>query len=107
MLKGNLEEYIAARKKELNAVIMAHYYQPGQIQDIADFVGDSLQLARQAAESNAEVIICCAVRFMAESAKILNPDKTVILPHPEAGCPMADMAIASELRKRKNSIQMR
>lgn len=101
MLKGNLEEYIAARKKELNAVIMAHYYQPGQIQDIADFVGDSLQLARQAAESNAEVIICCAVRFMAESAKILNPDKTVILPHPEAGCPMADMAIASELRKKK------
>ncbi len=101
MLKGNTGEYIAARKKELNAVIMAHYYQPPEIQDIADFVGDSLQLARQAAESSAEVIICCGVKFMAESAKILSPDKIVILPCPDAGCPMADMATASELRKKK------
>lgn len=101
MLEENLVEYIKSRKVELNAVIMAHYYQPAEIQDIADFVGDSLQLARQAAESNAQVIICCGVKFMAESAKILNPDKTVILPHPDAGCPMADMATASELKKKK------
>ncbi len=101
MLKNNLAEYIAARKKELNAVIMAHYYQPAEIQDIADLVGDSLQLARQAAENPAQVIICCGVKFMAESAKILSPDKTVILPNPEAGCPMADMATAEALRQKK------
>ncbi len=101
MLKENLGEYIAARKRELGAIIMAHYYQPAEIQDIADFVGDSLQLARQAAESSAEVIICCGVRFMAESAKILSPDKLVILPRLDAGCPMADMATALELRKKK------
>ncbi len=101
MLKENLGEYVTARKKELKAVIMAHYYQPAEIQEIADFVGDSLQLARQAAESSFEVIICCGVRFMAESAKILSPDKLVILPYPDAGCPMADMANASELRKKK------
>lgn len=101
MLKDNLREYITARRKELNAVIMAHYYQPAEIQDIADLVGDSLQLARQAAENPAQVIICCGVKFMAESAKILSPDKTVILPSPEAGCPMADMATADELRKKK------
>jgi len=101
LLKENLGKYIAARKQELKAVIMAHYYQSAEIQDIADFVGDSLQLARQAGESSAEVIICCGVKFMAESAKILSPDKLVILPYPDAGCPMADMATASELRKKK------
>jgi quinolinate synthase len=101
LLKDNLREYIIARKKELNAVIMAHYYQPAEIQDIADLVGDSLQLARQAAENPAQVIICCGVKFMAESAKILSPDKTVILPSSEAGCPMADMATAEALRQKK------
>jgi quinolinate synthase len=101
LLKDNVGEYITVRKKELNALIMAHYYQPAEIQDIADFVGDSLQLARQAAESAASVIVCCGVKFMAESAKILSPDKTVILPNSEAGCPMADMATAGELRRKK------
>jgi len=100
--EGNVVGYIQSRKKELNAVIIAHYYQQAEIQDIADFVGDSLQLARQAAESPADVIICCGVKFMAESAKILSPEKMVILPDIAAGCPMADMVTASELRKMKD-----
>jgi quinolinate synthase len=98
---NNIIEYINSRKKELDAVIIAHYYQQAEIQDIADFVGDSLQLARQAAESKAKVIVCCGVRFMAESAKILSPDKMVIFPEPEAGCPMADMVRAEDIRKMK------
>ncbi len=92
---------IAQKKKELKAIILAHYYQLPEIQDTADFVGDSLQLARQAAATDAEVIIFCGVGFMAESAKILNPDKTVILPEIKAGCAMADMADASTLREMK------
>lgn len=97
----DITEYIQNRKLELNAVILAHYYQQAEIQDIADFVGDSLQLARQAAETDADVIICCGVKFMAETAKILNPDKKVILPDINAGCPMADMVRGKELREKK------
>ena len=77
-------------RKERNAVILAHYYQKPQIQDLADFVGDSLELSRKAAETDAEVIAFCGVRFMAETAKILSPEKIVILPDMDAGCSLED-----------------
>ncbi|MET0363007.1 MAG: quinolinate synthase NadA [Sphingobium sp.] len=77
-------------RKERNAVILAHYYQKPQIQDLADFVGDSLELSRKAAETDAEVIAFCGVRFMAETAKILSPEKIVVLPDMDAGCSLED-----------------
>lgn len=88
-----------ARKK--NAIILAHNYQLPEIQDVADYTGDSLELARIAAESNAEMIIFCGVHFMAESAAMLSPQKKVILPDPSAGCPMANMADASDVQEMK------
>ena len=94
-------DYISSRKRELNAMVMAHFYQPPEIQDVADFVGDSLELARQAALADADVIVICGVSFMGESAKILNPGKMVILPEPSAGCPMADMVTGDALRSKK------
>ena len=91
-------------KAERNAVIMAHNYTLSEVQDIADYTGDSLELARIAAKCDAKVIVFCGVRFMAETAKILSPDAIVLHPAPESGCPMADMANAAEVRafKRKN-----
>jgi quinolinate synthase len=93
----NVEERIQELKAERKAIILAHNYQPPEIQDLADFVGDSLGLSQQAASTDAEVIIFCGVDFMAESAKILSPQKKVILPDAEAMCPMAAMCTDVEL----------
>jgi quinolinate synthase len=92
---------IARLRKERNAVILAHNYTRGDVQDAADFTGDSLELARRAAEVKADVIVFCGVWFMAETAKILNPDKVVLIPDPSAGCPMADMITGAQLREMK------
>lgn len=97
----NLSEEIIRLKKKKNAIIMAHNYQRPEIQEIADFLGDSLQLAREAAKTDARIIVFCGVGFMAETAKILSPEKTVLLPVKEATCPMADMITGKELKKLK------
>ncbi|MDA3926196.1 MAG: quinolinate synthase NadA [Kiritimatiellae bacterium] len=97
----NIKKEILKLKEERNAVILAHNYQLGEVQDIADFTGDSLELARKATDIDSDVIVFCGVHFMAETAAILNTDKTVLLPAKDAGCPMADMITGDQLRELK------
>jgi quinolinate synthase len=100
-LNRELRERLLQLKKERNAIILAHYYQRDEVQEVADFRGDSFLLAQKAAQTDADVIVFCGVHFMGESAKILAPNKTVIIPDERAGCPMADMVNIDGLRALK------
>ena len=99
-----MKDAIRKLLKERKAVMLAHNYQPPEIQDLADMCGDSLELSIRAADTDAEVIVFCGVHFMAETASILSPDKTVLLPRMDAGCPMADMISAEALQARKREL---
>ena len=98
-MTNQLSEKILKLKKEKNAIILAHLYQIPEIQEIADYVGDSYYLSQVARDAKEELIIFCGVKFMAESAKVLSPEKTVILPAPNAGCPMADLAEVEDVEE--------
>ncbi len=102
MEQKNIREQIKALKQEKNAIILAHYYQTQEIQQIADYVGDSFELAKRAKEAKESIIVFCGVKFMAEGAKILSPEKTVLLPVVDAGCPMADMVTAEDVKQLKS-----
>jgi quinolinate synthase len=99
--RAELAARIARLKQERRAMVLAHNYQLGEVQDIADFVGDSLELSQRAVDVDADVIVFCGVTFMAETAKIVNPTRTVLIPDPLAGCPMCEMAPAAAVRRRK------
>lgn len=103
MDKNEIRKKIAELKEQRDAIIVAHNYQIDEIQEISDVIGDSLTLSRYCAENTKKVIVFCGVHFMAESAKILSPEKTVLLPEIDAGCPMADMVTAEELREEKKN----
>ena len=98
----NLKEAIRELCREKEAIILAHYYTTGDIQEVADFIGDSLALARKAAETDAKVIVMCGVHFMAETCKLLSPEKLVLCPDPAAGCSLADSCRAEDLKKFKD-----
>lgn len=100
-MKNQIEEL----KKAKNAIILAHYYAPAEVQEIADFVGDSFYLAKVAKQCNADIIVFCGVRFMGESAKILNPDKKVLMPNTSADCPMAHMVADGTIEKMRAKYQ--
>ncbi len=102
-IPNDLFAAIRELKKDLNAIILAHYYQDSDIQDIADYIGDSLGLSQKAASTNADVIVFAGVHFMAETAKILNPDKLVLLPDLEAGCSLADSCTPKEFKAFKEA----
>ncbi len=99
-----MKEKIKQLAKEKNAIILAHNYQPPEIQDIADLCGDSLELSIKAAKTSADIIVFCGVHFMAETAFILSPEKTILLPDPDAGCPMADMIDPDSLTAKKKAL---
>ncbi|GAH48107.1 unnamed protein product, partial [marine sediment metagenome] len=101
-IKLEFLDNIIKLKTKKNAIILAHNYQIGEVQDIADFVGDSLELSIEASKAQGEIIVFCGVHFMAETAKILSPAKKVLLPDKNSGCPMADMLSATQLKKLRN-----
>ncbi|OYD15518.1 quinolinate synthase [candidate division WOR-3 bacterium JGI_Cruoil_03_51_56] len=104
MIDSKLIAEIKRLKQKKNAIILVHNYQPAEIFKIADFIGDSLELSRKAAQSGAPLILFCGVRFMAETAKLLSPDSRVIMPEPKAGCELADEATSKDLRNKKKAL---
>ena len=99
-----MQQEIRQLLKEKKAILLVHYYQRDEVQEIADILGDSLALSMEAARTDAEVLVFAGVHFMAESASILSPEKTVLLPRPDAGCPLADMIIPAALQAAKKNI---